>query len=597
MPMMIFGFYVFTVSKGFARQELTSKLDHYNARTSDEISNFIEVKQVLIDTFLDIHALHDGRNITAIHDDISTFVNNESSLVGISFLDNEGAEVGYFGARSKMDYLDNIPLIIRETIATGDLFIGTIKKNPVKKMLFITLAFPTPEGVVGQSGRGALVAELNMKALGDALGLMERTDLLTLVFTKSGFLIYSSTEGLSTSISDTYRSKISLLAERAKPGEIITISSKDYAGVLSVNPVTDWLVYTEQPLSVFNKLIFKTFKSSILTFIYILAGIFILAFFLSLYVAGIITKPIKAMTKAVNIVEEGRITDLPPLPAPNNEIGVLSMAFARMLDSIKIKFEALSQDRQDLEELNQSLELRVGSRTKELRTALNELIKKERLAAIGQMASIVSHEIKNPLAVIKNAVYLIKARMGENADPRILKNIDVVDEEIRQANGIIEEILGYARSRDQILTVLDLSLYMREILASYPMPQNVQVITEFWPEHLNIKIDSEEMKQAIRNVIGNAVEVMPEGGQLIVKTKLENDYVSLSIRDTGPGIAQDIQEKIFAPFFTTKARGTGLGLAVVKKVAGRNNADIILQSEEGKGTKITMLLKPYKGEV
>jgi signal transduction histidine kinase len=102
------------------------------------------------------------------------------------------------------------------------------------------------------------------------------------------------------------------------------------------------------------------------------------------------------------------------------------------------------------------------------------------------------------------------------------------------------------------------------------------------------------MKQAVRNIIVNAVEVMPGGGRLIIKTKEDGETAVLSIRDSGPGIPKEIQENIFAPFFTTKARGTGLGLAVVKKVTVRNNADIMLQSEEGKGTKISIIFKLYK---
>jgi signal transduction histidine kinase len=295
------------------------------------------------------------------------------------------------------------------------------------------------------------------------------------------------------------------------------------------------------------------------------------------------------MTKAIKIIEEDSKAPLPPLQAYDNEIGDLSIRLARMLDTIKIKFDLLSEQQHDLEELNQSLELRVGSRTKELKTALNELIKKERLAAIGQMASIVSHEIKNPLAVISNSVYLIKARLGDNIEPKVLKNINVIEGEIKQANGIIEEILGYARSREQILSIVDLTLYVKEILSSYPIPNNIKIETSFHAEPLYIKIDTEEMKQAIRNIMGNAFEVMQEGGTFVVKTKLENGKALVSFRDTGPGIPSEIQTKIFTPFFTTKARGTGLGLAVVRKVATRNKAEIILNSIVGKGTKITLL--------
>ena len=298
------------------------------------------------------------------------------------------------------------------------------------------------------------------------------------------------------------------------------------------------------------------------------------------------------MTKAFKKIEQGKTDNVPDLPFPNNEIGSLSLAFAKMIDSLKIRFEELQQEKDDLAGLNQSLQIRVGSRTKELRTALNELIKKERLAAIGQMASIVSHEIKNPLAVIKNAIYLIKARLGSNVDVKIAKNFKVIDEEITQANSIIEEILGYARTREQILTTIDLSLYAREILSSYPIPKNIELTTYFYTQELPVTIDTEEMKQALRNIIANAIEVMPKGGMLVVKTKLMRDnYASLSITDSGPGIPENLQEQIFTPFFTTKARGTGLGLAVVKKVCARNKVEFKLKSEVGKGTKMTFVFK------
>ncbi|MBQ3934109.1 MAG: hypothetical protein II726_02845, partial [Elusimicrobiaceae bacterium] len=208
------------------------------------------------------------------------------------------------------------------------------------------------------------------------------------------------------------------------------------------------------------------------------------------------------------------------------------------------------------------------------------------------MASIVSHEIKNPLAVIKNAVYLIKTRLGSGVDVKIAKNFKVIDEEINQANSIIEEILGYARTREQILTKIDLSLYAREILSSYPIPQNIQLVTYFYTEDLPVIVDTEEMKQALRNIVANSIEVMPKGGMLVVKTKrIKDDFASLSVTDSGPGIPEELQEQIFTPFFTTKARGTGLGLAVVRKVCARNKVEFKLKSEVGKGTKMSFIFK------
>lgn len=593
LPLFVFGFYITSVNKSLLKNEFNEKLKYYNARLSNDVSVFIAKNQVLADTFLTVHAMHDSTAITPAHQDINEFLNSSKGITSMAFLDSSGFEIASFGPRPKMDYSDNLPLIITTSIENRQLFIGTIKKNPIRKTLALTLAFPAKEGVVGLE-KGALVAEFNMKPLETDLNEDLQDNYLALIFTKSGFLIYSSDKGLSTTLTNPYKDKISALAAQAKDGESVKINDRKYTGILTVNPVTGWIIYTEQPSSMIEGVIWTSAKSSFKSILAVFGAIFLFALFSSFYIAGLIIRPIKSMTQAVKMVEEGKINELPSMSIPDNELGVLVIAFGRMLDSIKLKFESLAQDQHDLEELNQSLEIRVGSRTKELRTALNELIKKERLAAIGQMASIVSHEIKNPLAVMANSIYLIKARMGENADPRVLKNISVIEQEIKQANGIIEEILGYARSREQIFTVIDLSLYMREILSSFPMPQNVQVSCEFYPQPLPVRIDTEEMKQALRNVINNSIEVMPEGGQLIIKTKFEHEQALLSIRDTGPGIPKDIQEKIFAPFFTTKARGTGLGLAVVKKVAARNNAEILLQSEEGKGTQTTMIFNLFK---
>ncbi len=594
LPMVIFGFFIASISKDLLEKEFVNKLDFYNTRLADDINVFISKNRILVETFLDVHALHDKRPITPLHRDITAFVNMDQGLSGLSFLNSDGEELGYFGPRSRTDYLGDLPLIIKSTVDAKEFFIGSIHRNPVKRKLSLILSFPMKDAPLGKSAGVAAVGDFNMEQLGATFANSVPKDLLTLVFTKSGFLIYSSVSGLATDINNDYRNKLDMLSSHAAQDKPFVVRTKESLGVLTVAPLTGWLIYVEQPSSVLNGLMWKGFKNSSKYFLYVFGGILLMALFLSLHISNMVVKPVKTMTRAVKCIEDGDINNLPALPLPNNEIGALAMAFAKMADSLKLKFDSLEQDRRDLEELNQSLELRVGSRTKELKTALGELIKKERLAAIGQMASIVSHEIKNPLAVMANSIYLIKARIGADGDHRILKNISIMEQEIKQANGIIEEILGYARTREQILTVVDMNMYMKEILTSYPFAQNIQVITDFAKEHLPVHIDSEEMKQAVRNLIGNAVEVMPDGGQLVVKTKKDGNNIILSVRDSGPGIPPDIQEKIFAPFFTTKARGTGLGLAVVKKMASRNNADILLQSEVGKGTKISIILPQYE---
>ena len=586
---MLVSFYMASLNNKNHQAQDRLEVKALNEKISLQLDSFILRQQSILETFVDSNFVYPNRQINALDSALNSFVENMPSLNDIVIINSQGIQKAYFGPYYKFDYKDILDIIKQTTVKEKNIFFGGLKKNPILRKLICTLALPLP-GLVENSD-GALLAQIDMKSFGQELTAFLTQEDFVLIFTKSGFLIFSSEQGISTDASNDYNNLITKLLSSVQDKKMPVLINDNLGGFISQNPSSSWYIYTAKASTekALNYLSFYKDNWQIFTLCFVV--IFILSLLISLYISGAIETPLRDMTKAIKIIEEDSKEPLPALPVYDNEIGDLARYLARMLDTIKIKFDLLAEQQHDLEELNQSLELRVGSRTKELKTALNELIKKERLAAIGQMASIVSHEIKNPLAVISNSIYLIKARLGENIEPKLLKNITVIEGEIKQANGIIEEILGYARSREQILTVVDLTLYTKEILSSYPIPNNIKVETSFYKEPLYIKIDMEEMKQAIRNIMGNAFEVMPEGGSFVVKTKFENGKALLSLRDTGPGIAPEIQNKIFTPFFTTKARGTGLGLAVVKKVALRNHAEIILNSELGQGTKITLLFK------
>ena len=264
-----------------------------------------------------------------------------------------------------------------------------------------------------------------------------------------------------------------------------------------------------------------------------------------------------------------------------------------MSQTLSKRQKELISAQQTLSQMNQVLEKRVEERTRELKQATNELVRTERLAAIGQMASIISHEIRNPLAVISNATRLIKTIL-KPTDPKIVKQFSIIEDEIRQANGIISEVLGYARTREMILSLVDVNSYLRELITSYPMPSAVSVVDELDPETVRIKVDVEEMKQALRNVISNAVESMPMGGTLTIGSQVGRRLVCIYIKDTGSGVSEEVRKEMFTPFFTTKARGTGLGLAVVRKAITRHKGKLFIKSELGKGTSFRIYLKIYR---
>ena len=352
-----------------------------------------------------------------------------------------------------------------------------------------------------------------------------------------------------------------------------------------------WIVYVQQPIEAAYQSA-EEMKSQIVT---VLVGVVLVTVLLSLAVAGHITQPIRMLKEAADRLGKGQFEDLPDVVTTNDEIGDLAQTFLGMSESLKEKTGELIHAKQELEKFTKFLEKRVDARTRELKAAQDELIKKERLAAIGQMASVVGHEIRNPLAVINNSIYFIKTKLGTagEPDPKIAKHIKIIESEIQQANGIINEILTYSRQRELKLERVAINTWLEELLSVYPFPPHIQLEKIFTSADVPVNIDTTEMQQAVRNLIGNGIEVMsaPKGGKLTVRTSMpEPGWVAIDVADAGSGIPQDVLDKIFAPFFTTKARGTGLGLAVVRKVVDHHKGRVDVESRVGVGTTFKLLL-------
>jgi signal transduction histidine kinase len=352
-----------------------------------------------------------------------------------------------------------------------------------------------------------------------------------------------------------------------------------------------WIVYVQQPVEVAYQSS-DEMKSQILK---VLIWVVLATVLLSLVVAGHITQPIRMLRDAADRLGKGQFEDLPEVVTTNDEIGDLAQTFLGMSESLKEKTGELIHAKQELEKFTKFLEKRVDARTRELKAAQDELIKKERLAAIGQMAAVVGHEIRNPLAVINNSIYFIKTKLGQGAepDPKIAKHIKIIESEIQQANGIINEILGYSRTRELQLERVRLNAWLEDLLSVYPFPPHIELIKILDPANPPLDLDAAEMQQAVRNLIGNGIEVMPapKGGKVTIRTRIsEPGWVELDIGDSGAGIPPDVLDKIFAPFFTTKARGTGLGLAVVRKVIDRHKGRVDVESQVGVGTTFKLYL-------
>ena len=437
---------------------------------------------------------------------------------------------------------------------------------------------------------GAILAKMSLTALSSLLktGFPESTHTQAAVIDSNGFLIAHSNANEIYKVNAKLPDDVLriLLQNDAKTGggELVLESTGERVlGAFAEVAELGWVVYIQRSVSVAyqasDDMLKRTRNMMGIVTVFVL--------FLGYAVSLVITQPIQALREAAIKLGEGDFDYLPDLSMPNDEIGELAHTFVQMSESLKVKTAEIMTAKEELERLNRSLENRVEARTRELKSAQDELIKKERLAAIGQMASVVGHEIRNPLAVINNSIYFIKTKANAAGapDPKITKHISIIESEIRQANGIIDEILGFARTRELNPKVMSLNNYLEDLTMSFPVPPHVELVKHFAPENPYVNIDPDEMAQALRNLIKNGIEVMPEHGKVYVRSEVvEGNMVRVDVEDTGPGMPKETLEKIFAPFFTTKARGTGLGLAVVKKVADRHKGRVEVTSTVGQGT-------------
>jgi len=245
---------------------------------------------------------------------------------------------------------------------------------------------------------------------------------------------------------------------------------------------------------------------------------------------------------------------------------------------------------QELRDYSITLEERVKERTRELEEAQEELVKKEKLAILGQLAGGVGHELRNPLGVMKNSIYYLKLRLLQDADEKMKRHLSIIEREIGLANKITTDLLDFSRTKEPSRVSTDLNQLVQEVLAEYPVEPHIELRTELDPQLPLVVVDKDQIRQVFMNLIVNAVQAMPQGGQLTVKTSTEGGFALVSFTDTGCGIPEEHLEKVFQPLFTTKAKGLGLGLAVSKSLLEANKGEIAVESQAGHGTTFVVKL-------
>lgn len=237
------------------------------------------------------------------------------------------------------------------------------------------------------------------------------------------------------------------------------------------------------------------------------------------------------------------------------------------------------------EDYTQNLEQIVKRQKKQLKEA-------ERLAAIGQTAGMVGHDIRNPLQAIISELYLAKTETEKipqsNAKNAMYESMAFIEEQLNYINKIVSDLQDYSRPLKPDYDEVDLAQTIEDSIITIIIPNKIHLTVQVDKQLPKLKLDPLLLKRVMVNLITNSIQAMPNGGRLTIKATVEVSKAVITIEDTGVGIPHEIKYKIFQPLMTTKSKGQGFGLAVAKRLVEVQNGNIVFESERGIGTKFTI---------
>ena len=259
---------------------------------------------------------------------------------------------------------------------------------------------------------------------------------------------------------------------------------------------------------------------------------------------------------------------------------------ALKVQELEIANEELGETKNILEDFAKNLEFKVEEKTRELQNAQDQLIRSEKLAVLGKMAASLSHQLRNPLAVIKNAVYYLNS--SNKADIVIIETyLDIIARQIQIAVKIINGTFNFARPKEIRQEKSDINDAINMTLQNIIIPEHITIVKEL-KQISKISHDSFQLSQALENIIINSIDSIIEKGKINIKTEKKGDSAQIHVNDSGVGMTQEDIECIFDPLFSKKAKGVGFGMTVVKDIIDMHRWTIHITSEKHKGTTVSI---------
>ena len=292
--------------------------------------------------------------------------------------------------------------------------------------------------------------------------------------------------------------------------------------------------------------------------------VLIVALIVGFVLANTIVRPVTHLVATTGRLSEGDYDQRASVDS-DDEIGELANSFNSMAEAIQL-------------------------RDKQIQDSNEQLVRQEKLAILGQLAGGVGHELRNPLASIKNGSVFLSMAI-DDPDPMVQETLEIINKEVASSEHIISSLLDYARPKEPVRTQVAVNGLVGEAISRIDIPNRITVTTELDDQLPKILADQQQVHQIVDNIIRNGVQAMPDGGNLTVSTAQSgSEYVVITIKDTGQGMSAETLEKLFEPLYTTKATGMGLGMSVTKSLIMVHNGTIEVESELGLGTTFTIQL-------
>jgi signal transduction histidine kinase len=254
---------------------------------------------------------------------------------------------------------------------------------------------------------------------------------------------------------------------------------------------------------------------------------------------------------------------------------------------------SIVRDISDQKALQKNLEQQAGMLQSIIEERTKQLKDSERLAAIGQTAGMVGHDLRNPLQTIAGELYLARKEVESLSEGEVKSNLQesllAMDEQVVYMDKIVSDLQAFVRPIKVDKKPVNLKELVDAVFSSIAIPANIILIKEVPDDFSQIKVDVQLLKRVLINLVTNALQAMPNGGKLNLQSQVNSDgQVLVSVEDTGIGIPEKIKPQTFTPLFTTKPRGQGFGLAVCKRVIEAHGGTISFESQEGEGAKFTI---------